>query len=320
MKFDELRVISAENASEAGKWETGYFADTIERLKSFVECESNIQLGKLFFKPFFNKNCDYLFCQDEEYSYKYFYPVKPKEDSDMTDELKSGDYIPRIGDVFVFKGNKVKCVHFNKCSLCALLDNGCGEIPCKTCVGTMFTPIDSECKSNGYKIDLSWLRGEARKVVYKAILEKALEKGFHKPLVDLSDFARIYLTSKGFVNADYNKCNKTNYVEISVNQALKGDYANAVTDKNSSTEKKYRPFKDAYELVDFWDKKINNHSRENTMPLIWIKYKGNQDTELITSIYKDADKPIGTSEQNLSFKEMFSNYTFIDGTPCGVVV
>ena len=80
---------------------------------------------------------------------------------------------------------------------------------------------------------------------------------------------------------------------------------------------KYRPFKDIDELIATWEKMMGYKIKPNTMPLIWCRnYDGT--TVCITSF---GVKSVGVSwftETSKSMKDMFDNYTFLDGSPFGV--
>ena len=92
-----------------------------------------------------------------------------------------------------------------------------------------------------------------------------------------------------------------------------GQYA----EKPKTTEKHYRPFKDTDELVKVWcDKGGKWQKRELTMPHIWVcskdKYKSK---DLITGFNAYAVS-IGIEEN--SMQDLFKDYEFLDGSPCGV--
>lgn len=89
------------------------------------------------------------------------------------------------------------------------------------------------------------------------------------------------------------------------------------------SEDKYVPFDTVQELIDCWDNKYpQNKSRlKGTMPLIWIKCKEKNRVYLITDFLfeKAYDCDVGTEYENIKLKELFNDYTFLDGTVIGKV-
>ena len=95
-------------------------------------------------------------------------------------------------------------------------------------------------------------------------------------------------------------------------------------------EKKPRPYSNPEEMIEDFKKRYNSYGgwggKDNPMynPLIWIKSKDTGFRHLITD-YGDDDNCghcnksciwIGTLPIN--FKELYENYTYLDGTPCGI--
>lgn len=81
-------------------------------------------------------------------------------------------------------------------------------------------------------------------------------------------------------------------------------------------EKKWRPFKDIQELIDAWKIKTGVTARANTMPLIWLRYKRDNHKRCITSFYVDNTVVSGGGFQTM--EDLFNEFTFLDGTLCGV--
>jgi len=85
----------------------------------------------------------------------------------------------------------------------------------------------------------------------------------------------------------------------------------------------YVPFDSVQELIDAWDSKYpqNKNRPEGTMPLIWIKNKVKNRVYLITDFLFDKrfKDDIGTEDSNLELKELFDDYTFLDGSIIGEV-
>lgn len=81
-------------------------------------------------------------------------------------------------------------------------------------------------------------------------------------------------------------------------------------------EEKWRPFKDIQELIDAWKDKTGVTARANTMPLIWLRYKKDNHKRCMTSFYDDNTVVTGGSFQTM--EDLFNEFEFLDGTPCGV--
>ena len=84
-------------------------------------------------------------------------------------------------------------------------------------------------------------------------------------------------------------------------------------------EPKERPFKDCDELIKRWKDLVgcvfNVKLCEHT---IWLKHKVDESRKLITC-YGDNWIKFGAKTKPVSMKELFDNYTFLNGEPCGVV-
>lgn len=84
-------------------------------------------------------------------------------------------------------------------------------------------------------------------------------------------------------------------------------------------EPHYRPFKDTDELIKVWCNKCpahNHRDRGLTMPLIWVKNKGDGSKVLITGFNQDDNEIMIYDCINLT--DLFEHFTFLDGSPCGV--
>lgn len=85
----------------------------------------------------------------------------------------------------------------------------------------------------------------------------------------------------------------------------------------------YRPYKDINELCEAWKQLTGRTAIKNTMPLIWVKPKRdlrNTDSVAIIGFCQenDFDNSVLIDSTWLSFQELFDNFTFLDGTLCGV--
>ena len=94
--------------------------------------------------------------------------------------------------------------------------------------------------------------------------------------------------------------------------------------------KHYRPFKDCDELVKCWEKKMfipavmftEDTRNKLYRPSIWIKSKEYGTDNLITA-FDGNNESIGGScvfiqDIWVDMKELFDNFTFLDGSPCGL--
>jgi len=80
---------------------------------------------------------------------------------------------------------------------------------------------------------------------------------------------------------------------------------------------KYRPFKDCDELISYFCQKYSISKTDWGMPFIWVKYKNNSDKYLIIAM-TDNVVVLYTDGQTFDVQELFEQYTFLDGSVCGV--
>lgn len=86
-----------------------------------------------------------------------------------------------------------------------------------------------------------------------------------------------------------------------------------------------RPFKDCDELVECWEKKMfipaamfTKDTRNRLYrPAIWVKNKNDYTERLITTFGNDFVK-VGVKTKPVSLDVLYTDYEFLDGTPCGV--
>lgn len=88
---------------------------------------------------------------------------------------------------------------------------------------------------------------------------------------------------------------------------------------------KYRPFKDCDELIkcylDICYKKQMSPNPNNfinewiELPTIWVKSKTGKVKSMITDFEEDT---VDFSYSSVDMKYLFDNFTFLDGSPCGV--
>lgn len=99
----------------------------------------------------------------------------------------------------------------------------------------------------------------------------------------------------------------------------------------SVSEKHYRPFKDCDELVEAYHKRaftpiiaeeLNKNLKKMYRPEIWIKSKAYGVDNLITAFDNDKESIGGScvflQDTWFDMQELFDNFTFLDGSPCGI--
>lgn len=90
-------------------------------------------------------------------------------------------------------------------------------------------------------------------------------------------------------------------------------------------EKQYRPFNNCGELIEYWYDftGVINCSPKLFMPTIWVKHKRYGTENLIIAFDNNNNESIGGScvfiqDIWVDMKELFDNFTFLDGSPCGL--
>lgn len=79
----------------------------------------------------------------------------------------------------------------------------------------------------------------------------------------------------------------------------------------------YRPFRDTDELIEEWDKKLGYRDPTGlAKPYIWVRKK-DCDSELLITGYNKPDGEVFIDDA-IDLTQLFDNYTFLDGSPCGV--
>jgi hypothetical protein len=95
---------------------------------------------------------------------------------------------------------------------------------------------------------------------------------------------------------------------------------------NVCPNKHYRPFANTDELIKVWDAKIGTPNwgtdGDLTMPHIWVK---NRETKLLIVGFGTKIVFLASFTQNgkitdCFLTELYSQYTFLDGSVCGVEV
>ena len=80
-------------------------------------------------------------------------------------------------------------------------------------------------------------------------------------------------------------------------------------------EPTYRPYKDTEEMIADFKKRFKVEVPPYAMPMIWVRNKTFKDCRLIT-VFRDKVVMIIVSGEDM--KELFKDYTYLDGSPCGM--
>lgn len=92
-------------------------------------------------------------------------------------------------------------------------------------------------------------------------------------------------------------------------------------------EKKFRPYKDTDEMIEDFKRRYNSYGgwsgKDNPMynPMIWVKAKGVEKNKyLITRFHenKNVTMNFGQDVYTTSLPTLLDDYTYLDGTPCGI--
>lgn len=82
-------------------------------------------------------------------------------------------------------------------------------------------------------------------------------------------------------------------------------------------EKDLRPFKDVQELKNAWSCKAGIIA-DYEEPMIWVRLKDGNEHRLIDAYNYGGGREIKICGDWVSLRQLFEQYEFIDGTPCGV--
>lgn len=79
-------------------------------------------------------------------------------------------------------------------------------------------------------------------------------------------------------------------------------------------EPKYRPYNDIHEMITDWMERFGRYDTKVVMPPIWVKDRN--DCKYIITEYILHDS-VGLFSRIETLTELFKNYTYLDGSPCG---
>ena len=80
-------------------------------------------------------------------------------------------------------------------------------------------------------------------------------------------------------------------------------------------ESTYRPYKDTEEMIEDFKKRFNVEVPPHAMPMIWVEYKTLKERKLITGF---KDKVVVIIASVWGMDDLFEDYTYLDGSPCGM--
>lgn len=160
------------------------------------------------------------------------------------------------------------------------------------------------------KQEISARGGDASLCLYITISEnmvKAIEERY----------SCVFRTDKGCVNTFLG-------IPFVVGDKTKVEIKDRLVELLKKEHTVYRPFKSCNELIDFYKRENNIVNNEDVMPIIWLKNKDNT-ISLITD-YKQIISPdegllcswVTVDGDNYNMQKLFENYTFLDGSHCGV--
>ncbi len=81
-------------------------------------------------------------------------------------------------------------------------------------------------------------------------------------------------------------------------------------------EKKFRPYRDTVEMIEDFKKRFNTNVPSYGMPLIWIQ-REETCIDLIDTFYP---KEIAVRGGWHDLSDLLDNYTYLDGSPCGMEI
>lgn len=90
--------------------------------------------------------------------------------------------------------------------------------------------------------------------------------------------------------------------------------------ETKTIKKHYRPFKNTDELIEEWDKKLGYRDPTGlAKPYIWVKYKYDNSKGSLITVFGDDYIYLGDKDADImTMYDLFNNYIFLDGSPCGV--
>lgn len=122
-----------------------------------------------------------------------------------------------------------------------------------------------------------------------------------------------FRTDKGSVNTFFG-------IPFVVGDTTKVEIKDRFIEKKEHKEcDSYRPFKSCNELVYYWEReKVGYSVNPLQMIDIWVKHKIDGRRRVIVG-FGDNFVEVGVKAKPVTLERLFEMYTFLDGSPCGVV-
>lgn len=81
----------------------------------------------------------------------------------------------------------------------------------------------------------------------------------------------------------------------------------------------YRPYENINEMIEDWKARFNNSVPDYAMPLIWVAPKTSNSRYLVAVFYdgNGSGDSVLVGDDYLELKELFTDSTYLDGSPCG---
>lgn len=116
-----------------------------------------------------------------------------------------------------------------------------------------------------------------------------------------------------------NCTNCIHYTEVCLDCSKGKDHRCYKYETEQKSEPHYRPFKDVDELVKEWNKKLgytDPTGSKFTEPYIWVRQKECSKGGLLITYFGEDE--VKTDMGFMTMEKLFNDYTFLDGSPCGV--
>lgn len=84
-------------------------------------------------------------------------------------------------------------------------------------------------------------------------------------------------------------------------------------------ESKYRPYKSVDELVSDFKERFSKYTPAYAMTLIWVKKeRGGIKRERLITAFEEIENLVSIDGEIYDLEYLYKDYTFLDGSPCGV--
>lgn len=83
-------------------------------------------------------------------------------------------------------------------------------------------------------------------------------------------------------------------------------------------EHTYRPYKDTEEMIEDFRKKVGMGKHELFLPSVWVKRKDDSDFAKLITEFGYSCVWLSINRVGISMSKLFQDYTYLDGSPCGI--